>query len=114
MHGTAHVRPLLDVMDATDYDDILVAGSEPPLGQPNKEYNAQIDPIAVRKLLTDCTFPLWQVPRNTYRQCLVSTTELAAYVRPFGELGAYCLGDSPLVSLTALLTPWDTALASSQ
>ncbi|WP_094729767.1 hypothetical protein [Bifidobacterium hapali] len=53
-------------MGATDYDDILVAGSEPPLGQPNKEYSAQIDPIAARKLLTDYALSLWQVPRNTY------------------------------------------------
>lgn len=208
MHGTARVHTLLNLMGVTDYNDVLVAGSEqplpdahtpqpsaardaiireamrndtklplyyvagggvtdlmsayltepriaermtvvwiggqeypglaePPIGRPSKEYNAQIDPIAARMLLTDCTFPLWQVPRNAYHQCLVSTAELAAYVRPCGELGeylcneidtirlhgerygtqptgAYCLGDSPLVSLTALLTPWDTAPASSQ
>ncbi|MBT1160637.1 MULTISPECIES: nucleoside hydrolase [Bifidobacterium] len=110
---------------------------EAPLGRLAKEYNAQIDPIAARMLLTNCAFPLWQVPRNAYRQCLVSTAELAAHVLPCGELGrylcgeidnirlhgerywtrptgAYCLGDSPLVSLTALLTPWDREPASSQ
>ena len=77
MYGMARVRRLLDVIGATDYNDILVAGSEPPLGRPSKEYNAQIDPVTARMLLTDCTFPLWQVLRNAYRQCLVSTAELA-------------------------------------
>ncbi|KFI47504.1 nucleoside hydrolase [Bifidobacterium biavatii] len=109
--------------------------AEPPLGRPAREYNAEIDPVAARMLLAGCDLPLWQVPRNAYRQCLVSTAELAANVLPCGALGqylcgevdnirfhgehywtkptgAYCLGDSPLVSLTALLTPWDTAPAS--
>lgn len=110
-------------------------GVRPPLNRVCTEYNADIDPLAARMLLCDTPFELWQVPRNAYRQCLVSIAELRERVLPCGEIGrflydsmnairtrgdrygtkatgAYCLGDSPLVSLTALLTPWEVAPAS--
>lgn len=32
---------------------------------------------------------LWQIPRNVYSQMVVSLTELATQVRPYGEIGAY-------------------------
>lgn len=108
--------------------------AQPPLGRFVKEYNAEIDPVAARALLCDSAFPLWQVPRDAYRQCLVSVAQLRERLRPLGPLGAflldeidrirfgerygtqptgaYCLGDSPLVGLTVLQTPWDTAPAS--
>jgi len=92
---------------------------------PRLEYNLNIDLGAAQAVFNDTEVPLWQVPRDAYRQCLVSFTELESRVAPCGELGrflldaiagvadwsrargkdlgeAYVLGDSPLVLLTAL------------
>lgn len=89
------------------------------------EYNLATDPLAAQLVLNDSDLPLWLVPRNVYRQCLVSHAELRNRVAACGELGAflasaverrfrsarasgrghgetYTLGDSPLVLLTAL------------
>ena len=97
---------------------------EPP-GVDNPEYNLRIDLSAGQVVFNDSDLPLWQVPRNVYRQCLVSDIELRLRVRTRGTLGAflydaiasvgrllasaghggaetYALGDSPLVLLTAL------------
>jgi inosine-uridine nucleoside N-ribohydrolase len=94
-------------------------------GITNPEYNLAIDLVAAQVLFNDSNLPLWQVPRNVYRQCLVSDIELRLRVRSRGALGAflyeaiasvdrlmasaghgaaetYALGDSPLVLLTAL------------
>lgn len=91
----------------------------------NPEYNLRIDPIAGQVLFNDSAMPLWLVPRNMYRQCLVSDVELRHRVAGKGPLGkllydaiekvregvgelgggygeTYALGDSPLVLLTAL------------
>ncbi|HQY99443.1 MAG TPA: nucleoside hydrolase [Propionicimonas sp.] len=89
------------------------------------EYNLRIDVTAGQVVFNDSDLPLWLVPRNMYRQCLVSDVELRHRVAAKGELGAYlyaalrkvaagmeacgagygetyALGDSPLVLLTAL------------
>lgn len=89
------------------------------------EYNLRIDVTAGQVIFNDAPIPLWIVPRNMYRQCLVSDAELRQRVASKGELGAhlydaivrvrsmveahgggfgetYALGDSPLVLLTAL------------
>lgn len=89
------------------------------------EYNLRIDVTAGQVVFNDSTLPLWLVPRNMYRQCLVSDAELRARVANRGAVGAhlydalrtvragmeaagyghgetYALGDSPLVLLTAL------------
>jgi purine nucleosidase len=77
------------------------------------------------------------VPRNVYRQCLVSMDELAARIRPLGRLGehlydaifgvfelassvglnlgeTYILGDNPLVLLTALQSSFEANTSSSR
>lgn len=100
------------------------------------EYNLRIDVPAARAVFGDSAVPLWQVPRNTYRQCLVSTAELDERVRPTGALGrrlaesidalaamaegagllmgeTYCLGDQPLVLLTALHSAFEADPSSS-
>ncbi|WP_108250331.1 nucleoside hydrolase [Planctomonas deserti] len=100
------------------------------------EYNLAIDIPAARTVFNDSTVPLWQVPRNTYRQALVSFAELDARVRPHGPLGrrlaesidslaamaesagllmgeTYCLGDQPLVLLTALHSSFEADPSSS-
>jgi inosine-uridine nucleoside N-ribohydrolase len=102
----------------------------PPPGASGPEYNASIDIEAVRYVFGRRDLPLWQVPRNAYRQCLVSLAELERRVLPRGPLGrylyesieralaiyaegglelgeTYALGDSPLVSLTALQSAFD-------
>jgi purine nucleosidase len=100
------------------------------------EYNLNIDIPAARAIFNDSRVPIWQVPRNTYRHALVSLAELDARVRPHGELGrrlaesidslvdsaesvgflvgeTYCLGDQPLVLLTALQSAFEPDPASS-
>ncbi len=99
-------------------------GVRPPLIQ-DPEYNLRIDITAAQVVLNDSSIPLWLVPRNMYRHCLVSDAELRLRVANRGALGAflyeaiqrvrdlveskgagfgetYALGDSPLVLLTAL------------
>ena len=80
------------------------------------------------------TLPLWQFPRDVYRQALYSLAELRLHVgqagpigeylmtrlddllrRAKGQLGeAYVLGDSPLALATALQTAWESDAASCE
>lgn len=106
----------------------------PPIGDP--EYNLAIDLPAGRALFNDADLPLWLVPRNIYRQCLVSDLELRRRVQAHGALGAflyeslqevarltwahgagfaetYALGDQPLVLLTALQSFFEPDTSSS-
>lgn len=100
------------------------------------EYNLAIDIPAARVVFDESTIPVWQVPRNTYRQALVSLAELDSRVRARGALGrrlaeavdgilaaasahgmrlgeTYCLGDQPLVLLTALQSAFEPDPSSS-
>jgi len=109
----------------------------PPPGSEGVEYNLNIDITAAQVVFNDSTIPVWQVPRNVYRQCLVSMTELLTYIRPAGRIGAYLyervfdifelaaqvglnlgetyiLGDSPLVLLTALQSSFQPDPSSSR
>lgn len=108
----------------------------PPPGAMPIEYNALIDLTAAQVIFGDSEIPIWQVPRDAYRQCLVSDAELRARVRSTGELGrylydevafvwsmiaeftggaaqTYALGDSPLVLLSALVSPFEPDASSS-
>ena len=110
---------------------------ERPGAHPGPEYNLNIDIPAAQVVFNDSEIPIWQVPRNTYRQALVSMTELAVRVRPMGALGdhlfnsllrihegaagigpnfgeTYILGDNPLVLLTALHSQFQANTASSE
>jgi inosine-uridine nucleoside N-ribohydrolase len=99
------------------------AAPPPPGVTPGPEYNTRIDVTAAQFVFRDSTVPVWQVPRDAYRQVLVSDAELDVRVRATGDLGrrladsvedvrpriaprtapeTYVLGDSPLVLLTAL------------
>jgi hypothetical protein len=92
------------------------------------EYNYNIDPIAARTVFNDTNVPIWQVSSSVYGDCLVSRSELQAFVAPYGRIGkwlcdkleattrqfgkyrlnvgeTWILGDNPLVHLTAL-TDW--------
>lgn len=121
---------------------IWIGGNEheglavPPPGADQVEYNLNIDILAGQVVFNHSTIPVWQVPRNIYRQCLVSYAELEERVRPMGRIGAYmveaiervtvmaarhgfemgetyALGDSPLVLLTALQSAFQPDSASS-
>lgn len=91
------------------------------------ETNFNIDPLAAQHVFNVSTVPIWQVSREAYKHCLVSTSELQTYVAPYGKIGrwlydkvgtptmsyaralnfgeTWTLGDNPLVLLTAL-TDW--------
>lgn len=110
--------------------------AEPPPGALPVEYNASIDPVATGVVFNDADLPLWQVPRDAYRQVLASHAELRVRMQPAGALGAhlfdalerfaatlriwgiegetFVLGDSPLVLLSALWSPIDPAPSSSR
>lgn len=109
-------------------------GVAPPPGGTKGEYNLTIDPAAAQFVFGESDIPIWQVPRNAYRQMLVSLAELRLLAQggPVGawlvgqldtmrtkaagfglNLGeAYALGDSPLVTLTALQSAFEPDAAS--
>lgn len=108
----------------------------PPNAMPI-EYNLLIDVAAGQVVFEDSALTLWQVPRDVYRQCLVSDAELRLRVAATGPLGrhlydevalvfamvgpylggvseTYALGDSPLVLLTALQSVFEPDSTSSR
>jgi purine nucleosidase len=108
----------------------------PPPGSKGPEYNLRIDITAGQVVFNDSTISIWQVPRNVYRQMLFTHAEMETQVRPLGALGAYltdsiervmrwtgelgfhigetyALGDSPLVTLTALQSSFEADPSSS-
>lgn len=108
--------------------------AEPPMF--GAEYNMNID-VPSAQVVFGSPIPLWQVPADAYRRCLVSWAELRERVENLGGFGAhlmkalddfadlvatygglnlgetYVLGDSPLVLLTALQSGFDPDPASS-
>jgi hypothetical protein len=109
----------------------------PPPGADPVEYNQNIDIVAAQVVFNDSSIPIWQVPRNAYRQTLVSNAEAQARIRPHGAIGqllfesiervadmasrhgislgeTYVYGDSPLVLLTALQSSFQPDPSSSE
>ncbi|WP_245653683.1 nucleoside hydrolase [Novosphingobium rosa] len=108
-------------------------------GRPTRhdpEYNLTIDAAAARYIFNESDIEIWQVPRDAYRQMLISHAELEQGLAPAGRLGAYLLeqvdrvgtmagkaglnigetyilGDSPLVTLTALQSSFEADSSSS-
>lgn len=114
-----------------EYPDL----AEPPPGADAVEYNLRID-IAAAQVVFASAMLIWQVPRNVYRQALMSYAELHVSVGRHGPLGrhlqqaiekvmawtasanfnlgeTYAMGDSPLVTLTALQSAFQPDPASS-
>ncbi|MCL2594691.1 MAG: nucleoside hydrolase [Promicromonosporaceae bacterium] len=107
----------------------------PPVGAMPIEYNLLIDVTAARVCFETQALTIWQVPRDTYRQCLMSDAELRLRVATRGELGewlyghiaelqqrisnfmpvseTYPMGDQPLVLLTALRSIFEPDPTSS-
>jgi len=108
----------------------------PPPNYTVVEYNLNIDMAAVRAIFNRSDIAIWQVPRNGYRQAIISYTQLLLKVKPLGKTGkylceqiervmnitqkfklnlgeVYILGDSPLVLLTALQSSFEADPSSS-
>ncbi len=106
-------------------------------GAGDLEYNLSIDVIAGQVIFNQSRMPIWQVPRNVYRQCMTSRSELVVRLGGNGALGdfllqkigmiserlsgfgielgeAYVLGDSPLALLTVLPTAMESDVSSSE
>lgn len=116
-----------------EYPDL----APPPPGPASAEFNVSIDVAAARIIFGESDIPIWQVPRSTYRKLLFSHAELDRRVRPCGRLGAHLvtkleeimaigtrfqpeglgetvvLGDSALVTLTALQSSFSPEPSSS-
>jgi purine nucleosidase len=109
----------------------------PPPHYTALEYNLGIDVAAAQAVFNRTRLPLWQVPRNAYRQALLPYSQLLTQVKPRGKIGAhlsasveslmtrlpqyhlnigetYILGDSPLVLLTALQSSFEADPSSSE
>jgi len=108
----------------------------PPPGGTALEYNLGIDVAAGRAVFNRTRLPLWQVPRDAYRQVLLPYSVLLTSVKLQSKTGAYLaaalerlmarlpqyhlhigetyvLGDSPLVLLTALQSSFEADPSSS-
>lgn len=105
----------------------------PPPGCTSLEYNTSIDIKAARVIFNKSDMLVWQVPRNSYRQILVSYAELLKNVKCQGKIGkylatsieevlkmansslgeTYILGDNPLVLLTTLQSCYNSDPSSS-
>lgn len=115
-----------------EYIDLAI----PPPNYSTPEYNLNIDIAAARAIFNRSAIPLWQMPRNIYRQALLSYAQLLVKIKPQGKVGSYLsnvledlmtrlqkyglnigetyiLGDSPLVLLTALQSSFEADPSSS-
>lgn len=124
-------RMTLVWIGGAEYPDLAAA----PPGASGPEYNLRID-IAAAQVVFASGVAIWQIPRNVYRQVLMSYAELVSTVGAHGTLGAYlqqsiervmdwtgkvgfnigetyAMGDSPLVTLTALQSAFEADPSSS-
>lgn len=116
-----------------EYTDL----APPPPGYTSLEYNLGIDIKAGQVIFNKSAIPIWQVPRNAYRQVLMPYSSLVLKVKTQGKIGdylagalqrvmkmvskfnfnigeTYVVGDSPLVLLTALQSSFEADPSSSQ
>lgn len=115
-----------------EYKDLAL----PPPGYTTLEYNLGIDIVAAQVIFNESDIRLWQVPRNVYRQPIMSHAELLTEVKGMGALGdflartmeetynklngykvligeTYIMGDNPLVLFTALQSSFEPDPSSS-
>ena len=111
-------------------------GKFPP-GASSMEYNFAADPESVQICFDAREIDLWQVPRNSYRRAVVSISELRQNLAGGNQLQrhlmqtiedvrlrtltngidtgeTYCMGDSPLVLLSALENPFEPSPSDSE
>lgn len=103
----------------------------PPPGRDEDEFNFSLDPLAAQIIFNESDIEIWQVPRDAYRRMLYSSAEMnelamsgptGRYLQqkmdgvadmlakipgfpPMPDAETFILGDSPLVTLTALMAP---------
>jgi hypothetical protein len=111
----------------------------PPPGRAEPEFNFSIDPLAAQILFNESDIEIWQVPRGAYRRMIYSMAEVEALaaagplgrhlkdrldgmaamlakipgMKPLPDADVYVMGDSPLVTLTALMPPFQPDPSSS-
>jgi inosine-uridine nucleoside N-ribohydrolase len=108
----------------------------PPPNYTSLEYNLAIDLKAGQVIFNKSSIPIWQVPRNAYRQIIMPYSDLLLKVKTLGKIGeyladntervmkmsikynfnvgeVYIIGDSPLVLLTALQSSFEADPSSS-
>ncbi|MBS1575540.1 MAG: nucleoside hydrolase [Bacteroidetes bacterium] len=108
----------------------------PPPGYTTLEYNLAIDLKAGQVIFNKSSVPIWQIPRNVYRQVMMPYSSLLLKVKTQGKIGeyltsnierimrmankyhfsvgeVYIVGDSPLVLLTALQSSFEPDPSSS-
>jgi inosine-uridine nucleoside N-ribohydrolase len=108
----------------------------PPPNGTTMEYNLGIDLKAGQVVFNRSAIPIWQVPRNAYRQVIMPYASLLARVKTQGKIGeyltdniermmklavkynfnvgeVYIIGDSPLVLFTALQSSFEADPSSS-
>lgn len=111
----------------------------PPPGPGEAEYNFSLDRVAAQVIFNQSDIEIWQVPRNAFRQMLIGLAELdeLAKASPLGRYlrdqvvqterrlaqnlpgfiftagETYTLGDTALVTLTALQSAFQPDTASS-
>lgn len=108
----------------------------PPPGYTSLEYNLGIDIKAGQVIFNKSAIPIWQIPRNAYRQVMMPYSALIMKVKTQGKIGefltseierlmrmglkynfnigeTYIVGDSPLVLLTALQSSFEPDPSSS-
>ena len=109
----------------------------PPPGYTSLEYNLGIDLNAGQVIFNKSQIPIWQVPRNAYREVMLPYSSLLLKVKTQGKIGnylansiedvmkkiakwnynlgeIYIIGDSPLVLLTALQSSFEADPSSSR
>lgn len=112
----------------------------PPPGPAEPEYNFSLDRAAARIVFNRSDIEIWQVPRNAFRQMMISVAELEQLagtgrlgkylhdqvIRAERRLGdnlpsfifrngeTYTLGDTALVTLTALQSAFQPDTATSR
>jgi len=133
---------LLEPGIATRLTVIWIGGPEyvelaaPPPGSTSLEYNLAIDLKAGQVIFNKSSIPIWQIPRNTYRQVMMPYSALLLKIKTQGKIGeylatqlesvmkasikynfnvgeTYIVGDSPLVLLTALQSSFEPDPSSS-
>lgn len=102
--------------------------------QTQGEYNQGIDPISTQVVFNRSDLNVWQIPRDVYRQALYSYAELKSRIGSAGKTGnylmsklekifklshgslgeTYILGDSPLVLVSSLQSPWEADASSCE
>jgi len=65
---------------------VWIGGGDYPKG--GSEFNL-VNDIKAANIVFSSTMPLWQIPRNTYKQMAVSLAELQLRVKPYGKIGKY-------------------------